>query len=54
MRHVRTVGLLTPVFALMWAMVAAEPVTVLYDDQVITVAETLADPNDLWLSLIHI
>ena len=49
MRHVRTVGLLTPVFALMWSMVAAEPVTVLYDDQVITVAETLADPNDLWV-----
>ena len=49
MRHVRTVGLLTPVFALMWSMVAAEPVTVLYDYQVITVAETLADPNDLWV-----
>ena len=49
MRHVRTVGLLTPLFALMWSMVAAEPVTVLYNDQVIDVAETLADPNDLWV-----
>jgi hypothetical protein len=27
----------------------AEPVTVLYDDQVIEVERTLADPNDLWV-----
>jgi len=31
------------------AGVAAEPVTVLYDDQVIEVERTLADPNDLWV-----
>ena len=49
MRHARAVGLLTPLFALGWSIVAAEPVTVLYNDQVITVAETLADPNDLWV-----
>jgi hypothetical protein len=28
---------------------SAEPVTVLYDDQVIEVERTLADPNDLWV-----
>jgi len=28
---------------------SAEPVTVLYDDQVIEIERTLADPNDLWV-----
>ncbi len=31
------------------AFAAAEPVTVLYDDQVIEIARTLADPDDLWV-----
>ena len=28
---------------------AAEPVTVLYDGQVVEIERTLADPNDLWI-----
>ena len=36
--------------ALMPEVISAEPVTVLYDDQVIEVERTLADPNDLWVS----
>jgi len=32
------------------AVATAEPVTVLYDDQVIAVERTLADPNDLWVT----
>jgi hypothetical protein len=32
------------------AVASAEPVTVLYDDQVIAVERTLADPNDLWVT----
>lgn len=31
------------------ALASAEPVTVLYNDQVISVERTLADPNDLWV-----
>ena len=29
---------------------AAEPVTVLYDGQVVEIERTLADPNDLWIT----
>ena len=31
------------------ALAAAQSVTVLYDDRVVSVERTLADPNDLWV-----
>jgi len=43
-----TTLVLAAVFAVP-AWTTAEPVTVLYDDQVIEVARTLADPDDLWV-----
>ena len=45
----RETVLLLTVLGLVPAGVVAEPVTVLYDDQVIEVDQTLADPNDLWV-----
>ncbi len=45
----RETVLLLTVLGLVPAGAAAEPVTVLYDDQVIEVERTLADPNDLWI-----
>ncbi len=45
----RETVLLLTVLGLVPAGAAAEPVTVLYDDQVIEVERTLADPNDLWV-----
>ncbi len=45
----RETVLLLTVLGLVPAGVAAEPVTVLYDDRVIEVERTLADPNDLWV-----
>ena len=37
------------VLALAPALATAQSVTVLYDDRVIEVERTLADPNDLWV-----
>jgi hypothetical protein len=39
----------TAVVLALAAVVAAEPVTVLYDDRVVEIERTLADPNDLWV-----
>ena len=48
----------SPVTLLLTALVAigtvvgpaqAEPVTILYDDEVVEIERTLADPNDLWV-----
>ena len=45
-----TVRLVAMVGIVVLPLVAqAEPVTVLYNDSVITVERTLADPNDLWV-----
>ena len=45
----RETALLLTVLGLVPAGAVAAPVTVLYDDQVIEVERTLADPNDLWI-----
>ena len=48
MRRDAVVIMMMTMFGLALATgVAAEPVTVLYDDQVIDIERTLADPNDL-------
>jgi hypothetical protein len=39
----------TAVVLALAAVVAAEPVTVLYDDRVVEIERTLADPIDLWV-----
>ena len=50
MRRDAVVIMMMTMFGLALATgVAAEPVTVLYDDQVIDIERTLADPNDLWV-----
>ena len=48
MRH-DVLSAMTAVLMLAPGVTAAEPVTVLYDDQVIEIQDTLADPNDLWV-----
>ena len=47
----RDTQMILTALALAWAPVAAaaQSVTVLYDDRVITVDRTLADPHDLWV-----
>ena len=45
----RSVAVIALTAALLAPAVSAEPVTVIYDDRVVEIERTLADPNDLWV-----